>query len=86
MRKEYRSAVYVYNDEQYAFAKAQLDLLQSMQTEKYITQVLYLEHFRPSREAIQNYYQKDPKRPFCKRYISPKLDLLRIKYADVFAD
>jgi peptide-methionine (S)-S-oxide reductase len=32
--------------------------------------------FKASREAIQNYYQKNPEKPFCKSFINPKLKVL----------
>ncbi len=81
MRDTYRSAVYVYGDDQHAFAKAVLQKLQLRTVEKIITEVLPFKAFNPSREEITNYYNKNPNKPFCKRYIQPKLDMLKKKYA-----
>lgn len=82
MRDTYRSAVYVQNEEEYAFAKTALERLQSQFEERIITQVLYFETFKASREEISNYYQKDPSKPFCERYIEPKLGLLREEFGE----
>ncbi|WP_066221743.1 peptide-methionine (S)-S-oxide reductase [Formosa haliotis] len=80
-RETYRSAVYVFSNEQY---NRIIDLLNSFQTDfnfQLITKVLPFREFKPSREAIKNYYLKNPKKPFCERYISPKLEILLEHYA-----
>jgi peptide-methionine (S)-S-oxide reductase len=46
------------------------------------TQVVPFVDFLPSQERYQNYYRNDPNRPFCRRYIDPKLDLIRREYAE----
>lgn len=76
MRAKYRSAVYVFSEAQAQEVKTILDTLQNGFKEKIITAVLPFSKFKPSREAIQNYYYSDPKRPFCERFINPKLQML----------
>lgn len=83
MRDTYRSAIYVYGEEDYAFAKALLKTLQKDIKETLITSVLHFKSFTPSREEITNYYLKDPKKPFCERYIEPKLTMLKKDFIDV---
>ncbi|NAS11568.1 peptide-methionine (S)-S-oxide reductase [Poritiphilus flavus] len=77
MRTKYRSAIYTFNkmDEEFLFQI--WDELQAEFQSKLITQILPFKEFRASDEQFQNYYRKDPGKPFCKRYIHPKLELLR---------
>jgi peptide-methionine (S)-S-oxide reductase len=86
MRDTYRSAVYVYNEEDNAFAKAVLRTLQKSSEEKIITAVMPFKDFNPSREEITNYYKKNPNKPFCERYISPKLGELKNTFAHRMVD
>lgn len=76
MRDKYRSAVYVFSEEQGQVSKGVIDSLRKDFDGQIITEVMPFQSFRPSREAIQNYYQKNPKKPFCKTFINPKLRLL----------
>lgn len=79
-RKKYRSAIYVFSEEQRISCAAALSSLQPEFDDKIITQVLPFIEFQKSREKYQRYYEKGPERPFCQRYIDPKLDLLRNEY------
>lgn len=47
------------------------------------TAVLPFREFKPSDDRYQNYYSTDPERPFCKRYIDPKLDYIKKHFAQV---
>jgi peptide-methionine (S)-S-oxide reductase len=76
MRDKYRSAIYYFTEEQ---KKESQQLLTSLQIDfdaQIITQILPFKDFKPSIEASQNYYIKNSQKPFCKKYIHPKLDLL----------
>jgi len=75
MRYKYRSAIYTFHRLQKQEANRTLTGFKK-QNSKIITQVLAFREFEPSREQIQNYYLKDPQKPFCERYISPKLESL----------
>ena len=81
MRDKYRSAVYYFSDIQKAKVENILHLLQADFENGIITQALHFSEFKPSREAIQNYYQKNPEKPFCERFINPKLKLLLNNYS-----
>jgi len=82
MRKKYRSAVYTFSSPQNDKAKALISTFQSQFENKLITEVFPFESFRPSLDAIQNYYHKNPKKPFCTKYIDPKLKVLADQFPD----
>lgn len=79
-REKYRSAVYYLDPEHRAEAEAALENLQMDFQEKIITQVLPLWEFMSSRESLLDYYRSDPQKPFCRRYIRPKLERLRERF------
>ena len=58
MREKYRSAVYVFSDEQKTEAENILNSFQPQFKNKLITKVYPFSEFKASHEAIQNYYQK----------------------------
>ena len=76
-RKKYRSAVYFLSSGDEKAAREILEVLQKQFEEKLVTQVLPFRKFEASREEIQDYYKKHPDAPFCKRYIEPKLKLIK---------
>ncbi|RKE98434.1 peptide-methionine (S)-S-oxide reductase [Ichthyenterobacterium magnum] len=76
MREKYRSAIYSFSKEQEYESKEIIKNLQKDFDDKIITKVFPFSEFKVSREAIQNYYQKNPNKPFCKAFINPKLKLL----------
>ena len=76
-REKYRSAVYYFNPEDSQSAENILQELQKEFGDKIVTQVLPFREFRASRESIQGYYKKNPEAPFCKRYIEPKLRVVK---------
>ncbi|WP_179343987.1 peptide-methionine (S)-S-oxide reductase [Winogradskyella ursingii] len=82
MRKKYRSAVYAFSKEQKAECERLLGNFQRDYNDQLITKVLTFSKFRASREDIQNYYLKDPEKPFCKSFISPKLEKLKDLHAE----
>lgn len=77
LRERYRSAIYTYSKSQHLEAKKILRLIQAAQTEKIITQILPFGSFKPSPDEFKNYYLEDPEKPFCKKYIKPKLNMLK---------
>ena len=72
-RKEYRSAVYYFEESEKEVIEIVLNTLSQKHDKKYITTILPFITFKPSRKSIQNYYKTRPDAPFCKRYIKPKL-------------
>ncbi|MCC1483108.1 peptide-methionine (S)-S-oxide reductase [Winogradskyella immobilis] len=81
MRAKYRSAVYTFSLEQEQESKLVINDFQNKFENKLITQVIPFSEFKASREAIQNYYQKNPNKPFCETFINPKLRFLIDKYS-----
>ena len=81
MRGKYRSAVYTVEAEQRTTVTNVLRELQADFDKPLVTRALPLEEFMASESRIQRYYEKGPERPFCKRYIDPKLALLREQFA-----
>lgn len=81
MRSKYRSAVYYYETEQKYEYQRILNKLQKTFSKKIVTDVFPFREFKASREEIQNYYLKDPEKPFCKNFIEPKLEVLREQFS-----
>jgi len=81
-REKYRSAIYFFDD----ISKNQIEQIllnqQNNFQESIITKALPFSEFLSSRADILNYYTKNPEKPFCKKYIHPKLELLRNKYSE----
>ena len=80
MQSKYRSAIYTFSKGQETQSNKLLANFQKEFNFKLVTKVYPFNKFKPSREAIQNYYQKNPDKPFCQRYIDPKLKLLLEKF------
>ncbi len=76
MRKKYRSAIYYFDAEQQVAVNQLLNGFQIKFDNRLITQVLPYADFKPSGTEIENYYYKNPKKPFCASFIDPKLKLL----------
>jgi len=76
MRYKYRSAVYTFSEEQKHKVKGVIDSIQGTFESEIITKVVPFDSFKASPEMFQNYYQKNPNKPFCKTFINPKLSLL----------
>ena len=83
MRGKYRSAIYAMSDDQLTQAQAIRDRLQLQFDAPLVTSVLSFAGFKPSDTRFHNYYANNSSRPFCVRYIDPKLDLIRRDYADL---
>lgn len=76
MRNKYRSAIYYFTEGQEKESQHVLTTLQIDFDTQIITQILPFKDFKPSIEASQNYYIKNSQKPFCKKYIHPKLALI----------
>ena len=76
MRQKYRSAIYVFDDNQSEICNDLLEGFQKKFKNGLITEVLTFHDFEPSREEITNYYYTNPEKPFCETYINPKLKFL----------
>jgi len=81
MRNKYRSAIYIFNDNQSQICRSVLKSLQSAFGRPVITQVLQVVDFELSMDRYRNYYKKDPGKPFCVNRIDPKLAILRRNFS-----
>lgn len=81
-RDKYRSAVYYFTAEDATKAEEALEYFQQGFEATIITEVLPFREFEASRESIQDYYLKNPEKPFCEKYIHPKLELLKKEFSD----
>ncbi len=84
MRKKYRSAIYTFSDQQTIEAEEILTVLQLQYAAPLITKVLPFLSFKLNKETYQEYYLKNPEKPFCQRYIEPKLSLLKKEFKTVY--
>ena len=83
-RPKYRSAIYTFSEVQKHESKKILKKLQADFDQTLITQVLPFSSFEASRDALLNYYYKNPEKPFCELYINPKLEILKNQFAEFF--
>ena len=82
-RDKYRSAIYIFDESQRHEAEQEIARFAEGFGKPAHTQVLPFRGFKPSDERYQNYYRTDPSRPFCRRFIDPKLDYIRQHFSDV---
>ncbi|WP_339876962.1 peptide-methionine (S)-S-oxide reductase [uncultured Algoriphagus sp.] len=81
LRNKYRSAIYYLDKSQRAEVEKAFSEAKLILDKEPITKVLSLCDFRSNKEEFLNYYQKRQDAPFCQTYISPKLVMLRRRYA-----
>jgi peptide-methionine (S)-S-oxide reductase len=82
MRGKYRSAVYTFDTTQADRVKRILKELQEDFKKPLVTKPYPFKSFKPSDEMFQDYYYSDPEKPFCKKHISPKLQVLLDKFSN----
>ncbi len=83
LRHKYRSAIYTFTLEQERRAYEMINTMNKELSQKIITKVLPFCKFQPSAEEFRNYYVRDPVKPFCQTYITPKLEFLNARYSHV---
>lgn len=87
MRGKYRSAIYTFDTVQAERVEHILEDLQQEFDKPLVTKIYPFKSFKPSNDKFQNYYYTNPERPFCKKHISPKLNLLLEKFStNIIAD
>ena len=80
MRNKYRSAIYAFSKTQENEAGKILWVLRKEFKEELITEVLAFRKFKRSDESYCDYYQNGPEKPFCKRFIEPKIEFLKLNF------
>lgn len=86
LRSKYRSAVYFFETASAPIYRELLKVLQEEYADPLQTLVLPFNSFTASLPEHQDYYRSDPDRPFCRRYIEPKLTVLRKQQPELFAN
>ena len=84
-RGKYRSAVYYYCEDQRKAVESLLCELGREFRDPLVTKVLPFVKFTPSLPEHRDYYRTDPERPFCRRYIKPKLERLQTVRPELFS-
>jgi len=79
MRKKYRSAIYYFSDQDQQRIHHIIDSLQSDFENKIVTKTYPFRAFKASPENFQNYFTKNPNKPFCQKYISPKIAAIELR-------
>ncbi len=81
LRDRYRSAIYAFSEGEAEGFRGELAEGGGGET---VTRVLPFVSFTESLPEHLDYYRSDPERPFCRRYITPKLDRLRKDRPELF--
>ena len=81
MLKKYSSAVYTNSDIQAQQCHKILQQLQGDFQQEIITQVLPFSEFKANKAELTDYFYSSPNRPFCQRYIHPKLQRLMQRFS-----
>ncbi|WP_242155756.1 peptide-methionine (S)-S-oxide reductase [Aestuariivivens sediminis] len=82
MRAKYRSAVYAFSMEQASKAENVIHQIQSDFDKPLVTKVLTFKRFKSSRASVLDYYYQNPNKPFCERYIHPKLLIVLNRFSE----
>lgn len=82
MRDKYRSAIYVFSNDQKERVKKSIDRLQADFEKTIITRTLPFVSFKENEEGFLDYFYNRPDAPFCQTYIHPKLSLLMERFSD----
>ena len=81
MRDKYRSGIYFFKKADEFVLKAIMTELQQDFETPLITAIFPFGAFKSSEERFHNYYFNDTEKPFCRTHISPKIKILKEKYA-----
>ena len=76
---QYRSIVLYNSQEQRAKVERFIEGIRGSYDQPIVTEVKELEKFYPAEEYHQRYYERNPRQPYCRMVISPKLAKLRRK-------
>ena len=79
---QYRSAIFYHNEEQKAAAQEAIKQLSVSKVwgASVVTQVAPYKDFYPAEGYHQEYFARNPERPYCSVVIAPKLDKFRKQY------
>ena len=85
---QYRSAVYYHDDAQREAVERFVDELESegVYDDPIVTEIEPLERFWEAEEYHQDYFEKNPNKPYCAANVRPKVQKVREKFAGQTAD
>jgi len=81
--EQYRSAIYVYNKEDYDAAKKFLEEKAKYFIKPIVTEVDYMKNFYEAEDYHKMYFFRNRRNPYCKFVIEPKLDKVRKNFYDL---
>jgi len=81
--EQYRSAIYVYNKEDYDAAKKFLEEKAIYFIKPIVTEVDYVKNFYEAEDYHKMYFFRNRRNPYCKFVIEPKLDKVRKNFYDL---
>lgn len=76
---QYRSVIFYETPAEKLVAEQSLAGEQKHLSEKIVTEILPLKNFWPAEEYHQNYFEKNPRQPYCSIVIAPKVKKFREK-------
>lgn len=76
---QYRSVILYNSQEQRAQAERFIASIAADYDKPIVTEVKELDRFYPAEEYHQRYFERNPREPYCRAIISPKLEKLRKK-------
>jgi peptide-methionine (S)-S-oxide reductase len=81
---QYRSVIFYHSEEQKEIAAAMIDELTASEAfdAPIVTQVESLTEFYPAEDYHQDYYEHNPRQPYCRAVIAPKLAKFRKHHTD----
>lgn len=74
---QYRSAIFYYDEKQKKEAETALADAQKDYDGKIVTQILPFKSFFEAEDYHQDYFEKNPEKPYCKLVIDPKIQKLK---------
>ncbi|MFB6304057.1 MAG: peptide-methionine (S)-S-oxide reductase MsrA [Haloferacaceae archaeon] len=81
---QYRSAVYYHDERQRETVERVIDRLEREGVyDGIVTEVAPLDAFYRAEEYHQDYFEKNPNKPYCRMQIPPKLDKVREKFPEL---
>ncbi|USN53369.1 MAG: peptide-methionine (S)-S-oxide reductase MsrA [Candidatus Nomurabacteria bacterium] len=86
--EEYRSVIFYHSEEQKAAAEG---MIQKLEQEKVfanpiVTSIEPAQKFYPAEAEHQDFYDRNPNKPYCQIVIDPKIAKLRQKFAEYLKD
>lgn len=79
---QYRSAIYYHSEEQKTIAQAAIAEITAtgIWDDPIVTEVSPLPHFYPAEDYHHRYFENNPKQPYCRAVVEPKVAKVRQKF------